>query len=104
MGFLKNGVTAHRGNLAQLPENAMSAFIGTVSIEVDWIEADIRQTADGKLAVIHDDDTKRLANRDLSIKNVTYAELEAVDIAHQFRSTNRLTVEQYPKLSVPLTF
>ena len=30
MGFLKNGVTAHRGNLAQLPENAMSAFIGTV--------------------------------------------------------------------------
>ena len=58
MGFLKNGVTAHRGNSAQRPENAMSALISAVSIEVDSIKADIRQTADGKLAVIHDDDTK----------------------------------------------
>ncbi|HHZ90777.1 TPA: hypothetical protein EYN65_09685 [Candidatus Poribacteria bacterium] len=102
MEFFKNGVTAHRGNSAQLPENTMLAFISAVSIEADWIEADIRQTAEGKLIVLHDDDTKRLANRNLSIKNVTYAELEAVDIAYQFRSTNQLTIEQCPKLPVPL--
>lgn len=42
MEFFKNGVTAHRGNSAQFPENTMLAFISAVSIEDDWIEADIR--------------------------------------------------------------
>ena len=102
MGFLKNGVTAHRGNSVQLPENTMLAFISAISIVVDWIEADIRETADGKLVVIHDDNTKRLATHNLSIKNVTYAKLKAIDIAHQFRYTNQLTTEQCPKLSIPL--
>ena len=102
MGFLKNGVTAHRGNSVQLPENTMLAFISAISIAVDWIEADIRETADGKLVVIHDDNTKRLATHNLSIKNVTYAELKAIDIAHQFRYTNQLTTEQCTKLSIPL--
>ena len=102
MGFLMNGVTAHRGNSVQLPENTMLAFISAISIAVDWIEADIRETADGKLVVIHDDNTKRLATHNLSIKNVTYANLKAIDIAHQFRYTNQLTTEQCPKLSIPL--
>ena len=58
MGLLKNGVTAHRGNSVRRPENTMLAFISAISIAVDWIEADIRETADGKLVVIHDDNTK----------------------------------------------
>ena len=52
--FLKNSVTAHRGNSGEHPENTIPAFKSGIEIGADWIELDIFRTKDGRLVVIHD--------------------------------------------------
>ncbi len=45
--FLKNGVTAHRGNSGEYPENTMAAFQSGIELGPDWIELDLFRTKDG---------------------------------------------------------
>ena len=47
-------VIAHRGASATFPENTVEAFRGARSQGADWVELDVRRTADGALAVLHD--------------------------------------------------
>src|SRR3954453_22244315 len=47
-------VIAHRGASAAFPENTVEAFEGASRLGADWVELDVRRTADGLLAVHHD--------------------------------------------------
>lgn len=47
-------VIAHRGASATHPENTVAAFRAAVDQGADWVELDVRRTADGRLAVHHD--------------------------------------------------
>jgi glycerophosphoryl diester phosphodiesterase len=79
MGFLKNGVTAHRGNTAEFPENTLPAFRSGIEIGADWLELDVHFSRDGELVVCHDFTTGRTANRDLVIADTDWAELRELD-------------------------
>ena len=48
-------VIAHRGASAQFAENTLDAFLGAVDQGADGVELDVRRTADGRLAIHHDD-------------------------------------------------
>ena len=49
-------VTAHRGaSAAHPPGNTLVAFSGARTLGADWVELDVRLTADGTLVVHHDD-------------------------------------------------
>ena len=48
-------VIAHRGASAQFAENTLDAFFGAVDQGADGVELDVRRTADGHLAISHDD-------------------------------------------------
>ena len=48
-------VIAHRGASAEFAENTLDAFLGAVDQGADGVELDVRRTADGRLAVSHDD-------------------------------------------------
>jgi glycerophosphoryl diester phosphodiesterase len=48
-------IVAHRGGAGLMPENTMPAFRRALELEVASIEIDLRLTADGVLAVHHDD-------------------------------------------------
>lgn len=48
-------VIAHRGASADFPENTLEAFAGAVAQRADGVELDVRRTADGLLALSHDD-------------------------------------------------
>jgi len=48
-------VIAHRGASADHPENTLEAFAGAATLRADWVELDVHRTADGGLAVHHDD-------------------------------------------------
>jgi len=48
-------VIAHRGASSAFPENTVAAFAGAVAMGADGVELDVRRTADGALAVSHDD-------------------------------------------------
>lgn len=47
-------VIAHRGASARYTENTTEAFEGAKTLGADWVELDVRRTADGALAVHHD--------------------------------------------------
>src|SRR2546423_10159318 len=47
-------VVAHRGASARFAENTIDAFRGAREFGADWVELDVRRTADGGLAVHHD--------------------------------------------------
>ncbi|GEM_PF-3682341 len=76
--FKPNGVTAHRGNSSEYPENTIPAFKSALSLGVDWIELDAYKTTDGHIVVIHDTDTSRVGDRDLQVSSVTYEEVKCV--------------------------
>jgi glycerophosphoryl diester phosphodiesterase len=48
-------VIAHRGASADFAENTLDAFSGAVEQGADGVELDVRRTADGRLAIHHDD-------------------------------------------------
>lgn len=47
-------VVAHRGASAAHPENTLEAFAGAAALGADWVELDVRRTADGALIIHHD--------------------------------------------------
>jgi glycerophosphoryl diester phosphodiesterase len=96
------GVTAHRGYSQAFPENTLPAFQGGINAHADWVELDIFKTKDGQIIVSHDATTKRTGDKDLVIANSTYAELQQVDVATDFRKRNGLTLEQCPVQHMPL--
>lgn len=100
--FLRNGVTAHRGNSSEFPENTLPAFASGIAVGADWIELDLFQTRDGKLVVTHDRTTGRVGDRNLDVTQSTYAELLAVDVATGFRRATGNTVESCPPQKMPL--
>lgn len=100
-GFLDNGVTAHRGNSSEFPENTLAAFRSGIDVGADWIELDLYRTKDGELVVIHDATTGRVAGVDMVVANATYAELKKLDVATEFRQQHGLTVEQCLPRHIP---
>lgn len=47
-------VIAHRGASHQRPENTIDAFRRAAELGADWVELDVRRTADGATAIHHD--------------------------------------------------
>ena len=100
--FLHNGVTAHRGNSSEFPENTLAAFKSGIEAGADWIELDIFRTTDGQLVVIHDATTQRVGDKKLKVTDSTYQQLLEVDVATDFRQRNHETVKSVPKCTIPL--
>jgi len=76
-----NGITAHRGNSGEHPENTMAALRSAVTLGADWAETDVRVTSDGVLVLCHDAGTGRVGDRDLPIATTTYAELAEANVS-----------------------
>lgn len=100
--FLNNGVTAHRGNSGEYPENTTPAFESGIEVGADWIELDIFRTKDGKLVVIHDRTTERVGDKNLTVPDTTCSELLAVDVATDFRRRTGKSIEECPAQRIPL--
>ncbi|MBR0505744.1 MAG: hypothetical protein IJJ84_10100 [Kiritimatiellae bacterium] len=97
-----NGVTAHRGDSVRHPQNSLEAFAAAVDVGADWIETDVHFTSDKQLVIAHNHTTGEYSGKDrnLVIKDHTYAELAELDMAATFRARNKLTLEQCPKLRI----
>lgn len=73
-------VIAHRGASASAPENTMAAFELAARQGADMCELDVQPTADGQLAVFHDETTERWDGRQRAAASLTLAELQQLDI------------------------
>lgn len=100
--FLSNGVTAHRGDSGNFPENTLPAFKSGIDSGADWIELDLFRTKDGKLVVIHDATTQRTGDKNLAVTDSTYEELLTVDVATDFRKRTGQSLQQCPAERIAL--
>lgn len=73
-------IIAHRGESFDAPENTL------VAINLAWkrgaiaVEVDVHMTKDKHIVVIHDEDTARVSNRKMIIKNTLFKELKKLDV------------------------
>jgi glycerophosphoryl diester phosphodiesterase len=79
-------VVAHRGANAVAPENTMEAYRLAVEMGADAIELDVHLTADGKLALIHDETVERTTDLTGSIAAMTMRQLRAADAGYRFEA------------------
>ncbi|HEX8947431.1 MAG TPA: glycerophosphodiester phosphodiesterase [Dissulfurispiraceae bacterium] len=87
--FLKIG---HRGAKAYEIENTLQSFQKAMELGANAIELDVRRTMDEKLAVIHDDNLKRVFGADVQVRRATLKELKL------------LTGDRLPSLAEALKF
>lgn len=100
-GFLQNGVTAHRGNSGEYPECTLPAIRSALELGVDWVEVDLFRTRDGQLVVLHDRTTGRVGDNDLVVPESTFAELQTVDVATDFRKRSGKSLQECPPARIP---
>jgi glycerophosphoryl diester phosphodiesterase len=77
-------VVAHRGFSARAPENTMEAFRLGVEAGADAVELDVHLTADGQLAVIHDETLDRTTDLTGPVAGVTMDAIREADAGAQF--------------------
>ena len=81
-------VVAHRGASREAPENTMEAFRLGVEAGADAIELDVHLTADGQLAVIHDETLDRTTDRTGPVADRTMDEIREADAGATFVRTH----------------
>ena len=62
-----------------MPENTWSAVEHVAALGLEWMETDLRLTADGIVVLSHDEDLRRTANDPRAVGEVMWAELADLD-------------------------
>jgi len=88
-------VVAHRGDSINAPENSYAAFelaiLGGCS---DGVELDVHQTKDGVVIVSHDDYLERISGERVYVHELTYEELQKLEVGSWFS-------EEYRGIKIP---
>lgn len=72
-------IMGHRGASAYEPENTLRSIRRALKMGVAAVEVDVQLTRDGLLVVIHDDTVDRTTNGHGAVKDLTFAELRALN-------------------------
>jgi len=70
-------IVGHRGAAGERLENTLASFRRAVDEGADMVEVDVQLTRDGRLAVVHDLDLRRLARRRIVVERAALADLQA---------------------------
>lgn len=89
-------VIAHRGYSFKAPENSISSVKSAIDAGADIVEIDVQETKDGEIVLAHDKTLKRLTGINKSLNELTYNELDAIDIGNSF--SKDFSGEKIPKL------
>lgn len=88
-------IIAHRGASEDAPENTLDAFRLAWKQGADAVEMDLRSTSDGRIAVLHDADLRRVAGDSRLVNLVTAEELRTI-------SASRGRNGRWSEVTVPL--
>ena len=89
-------ITAHRGSSKHAPENTMAAIKAAIDEMADYSEIDVQLSEDGVPVVCHDLNLARVVGVDVSLKNLTFDQLEQLDVGSHFSS--QFAGEKIPSL------
>lgn len=82
-------ITAHRGASHGAPENTRAAVELAIAEQADYVEIDVRMTADGVPVLMHDHTLFRTTGVVEEIDNVTYTELSTYDVGSRYAEPYR---------------
>lgn len=74
-------IAAHRGGGVVIPENSMKGIEISLDKNVSVIEIDVQMSKDGVIVLNHDSTLKRVAGVNKKVSDLTYAEIEQIDIS-----------------------
>ena len=84
-------VVAHRGGMAEGPENTLEAFRRALAAGTDVLEMDLRASSDGELFAIHDVSVDRTTDGSGRVDALSSAQLRALDAAYHFSQDGETT-------------
>jgi glycerophosphoryl diester phosphodiesterase len=91
-------ITAHRGASGYAPENTLASVQLAINMKSDFVEIDVRQTADQRIVLLHDTTLKRTTGLKKRISDVNYSDIEEIDagswFSKDFSSEKIPTLEQ----------
>jgi glycerophosphoryl diester phosphodiesterase len=79
----------HRGYSALAPENTLAAFSLLLEHGIPGVELDVRLSRDGKVVVIHDENTKRVTGIDVLVRECRASKLGRMDAGSWFGAAFR---------------
>ncbi len=85
------GVIAHRGVVAEAPENTLPAIKKAIDLGCAMAEIDLRYTSDGEVVLLHDASLERTTNGHGLVAAKTLAELRELDAGAWFKPEFRGT-------------
>src|SRR5215213_7871369 len=94
-------IIGHRGASAVAPENTMAAFREAIAVGCDGIEFDVRLTRDRVPVVIHDSTLHRTAGLPHRVAELTWSELENVDVGSWFARSKRVPPGSFANETIP---
>jgi glycerophosphoryl diester phosphodiesterase len=77
-------VIGHRGATGYAPENTLAAFRMGAALGADWVETDVKPTADGALVLLHDHTVDRTTDGSGPVAGLTLAQVRALDAGSWF--------------------
>lgn len=73
-------VIAHRGNHTRAHENTLTAIEHAITAGVDYVEIDVRRTADGNYVLMHDSTVDRMTDGHGVVTQMTLAQLQSLHV------------------------
>ncbi len=73
-------IIAHRGASYDAPENTLASVRLAWQQGADAVEVDVHLSRDNRVVVIHDADTKRISGIKRLVRDLTFAELQKLDV------------------------
>jgi glycerophosphoryl diester phosphodiesterase len=99
------GIVSHRGAAALAPENTLAAFRLAIEQGVDFIEADVRLTAEGVPVLMHDPELDRTTDGQGLVEERTLDQVRALDAGSWFDAAYAgeqvPTLEEFVTMLVP---
>lgn len=74
-------VIAHRGRCSGEVENSLTAIDSSINHKMDFAEVDVQETKDGVVVLGHDRSLKRLSGIDKKVDQLSFNEIEKINIA-----------------------
>jgi glycerophosphoryl diester phosphodiesterase len=92
----------HRGASGYAPECTLASYSLAVKLQADYIEIDLQMTKDGEIIAMHDEKVNRTTNGSGWIKNMTLAEIKALDAGSWFNDKHQIYArDEYVDEKVP---
>ncbi len=94
-------VIAHRGAHEGIPSNTLLSLKEAIRLGVDYVECDIRTTADNRLVIMHNDTVDGTTNGKGKIRDMTLKQIRKLDagikVGPQFAGTKVPTLDEMLK-------